>query len=300
MLIKNNQIYNQLNLLESMQYIEPINSPAMVPVIENTEIGANIVALEDIMKFAESNGIDDLGYALGCVCEASNVDTSTMAFSIQEENLIGYQYYSDIVQDILSENVCVYVSPISRHSDVFQLAETAISYLENYDDDCLLEAFVNNDFRAFCEDDNTVDKIPKTARRVAGKFEDFEDGEYTAEDWYYDEKNNQWYNKTTRQYFVPGKPKDPSKATDSWLKKLKQNAIDKPRDWIAKQIAALNQKMRDFIAKAEQADPKKKGIFMKIKEKIARAIEWLTRKLANAVRREKDTVTGRIEPLNQR
>ena len=58
--------------------------------------------------------------------------------------------------------------------------------------------------------------------------------------------------------------------------------------------------MRDFIAKAEQADPKAKTIFMKIKEKIARAIEWLTRKLANAVRREKDTVTAKIEPLNQR
>ena len=84
------------------------------------------------------------------------------------------------------------------------------------------------------------------------------------------------------------------------LRRLKQEAVDKPRDWVAKQIAALNQKMRDFIKEAETADPKKRGILLKIKEKIARAIEWLTRKLANIVRREKDTVTVEIKPLNKR
>ena len=282
MLIRSN-ISTPLNLLESMQYTEPINSPAMVPVVENTDIGANVVALEDIMKFAESNGIEDLGYALSCVCEASNVDKSTIAFSIQEENIIGYQQYSDIVQDILSENVDVFVYPISRESGAYQLADTAVSYLETYDDDSLLEAFTNNDFNAFYEATEKVDmdKVEIDPKTKKGYIQD---------------KDGTWKEITSGN---TGKL-DNGIVIIHKLRRLKQEAIDKPRDWIAKQIAALNQKMREFITKAETGDPKKRGFFMKIKEKIARVIEWLTRKLTNIVRREKDTVTAKIEPLNQR
>ena len=275
-----------MSLLENMSYLTEEESQyhaAMVPIVENARIGANVVALEDIMKFSESNGIEDLGYALSCVCEASNVDKSTIAFSIQEENLIGYQQYSDIVQDILSENVDVFVSPISRESTVYQLAESAVSYLEEYDNDYLLEAFVNNDFDAFYEATEKVDmdKVEIDPKTKKGYIQD---------------KNGTWKEVTSGD---TGKL-DNGIVIMHKLRRLKQEAIDKPRDWVAKQIAALNQKMRDFIKEAETADPKKRGILLKIKEKIARAIEWLTRKLTNIVRREKDTVTAKIEPLNQR
>ena len=282
MLIRSNT-NTPLNLLESMVYIEPVNSPAMVPIVENARIGANVVALEDIMKFSESNGIDDLGYALSCVCEASNVDKSTIAFSIQEENIIGYQQYSDIVQDILSENVDVFVSPISRDSTVYQLAESAVSYLEEYDDDSLLEAFVNNDFNVFYEATEKVDmdKVEIDPKTKKGYIQD---------------KDGTWKEITSGD---TGRL-DNGIVIMHKLRRLKQEAVDKPRDWIAKQIAALNQKMREFITKAETGDPKKRGFFMKIKEKIARVIEWLTRKLTNIVRREKDTVTAEIKPLNKR
>ena len=282
MLIRSNTS-TPLNLLESMQYIEPVNSPAMVPIVENARIGTNVVALEDIMKFSESNGIEDLGYALSCVCEASDVDKSTIVFSIQEESLIGYHYYSDIVQDILSENVDVFVSPISRESGVYQLADTAVSYLEAYGDDSLLEAFINNNFDIFYEATENVnmDKVEIDPKTKKGYIQD---------------KDGTWKEITSGN---TGKL-DNGIVIIHKLRRLKQEAIDKPRDWIAKQIAALNQKMREFITKAETGDPKKRGFFMKIKEKIARVIEWLTRKLTNIVRREKDTVTAKIEPLNQR
>ena len=272
-----------LNLLESMEYIEPVNSPAMVPVVENARIGANVVALEDIMKFSESNGIEDLGYALSCVCEASGIEANTIVFSVQEENLIGYQYYSDMAQDILSENVDVFVSPISRESTVYQLAESAVSYLEEYDDDRLLEAFVNNDFQTFYEATENVnmDKVEIDPKTKKGYIQD---------------KDGTWKEITSGN---TGKL-DNGIVIMHKLRRLKQEAIDKPRDWIAKQIAALNQKMRDFIQKSESGDPKKRGFFIKIKEKIAHVIEWLTRKLTNIVRREKDTVTGKIMPLNQK
>ena len=275
-----------MSLLENMSYLTEEESQyhaAMVPVVENARIGANVVALEDIMKFSESNGIEDLGYALSCVCEASNVDKSTIAFSIQEENIIGYQQYSDIVQDILSENVDVFVYPISRESGAYQLADTAVSYLEAYGDDSLLEAFINNDFNAFCEATENVnmDKVEIDPKTKKGYIQD---------------KDGTWKEVTSGD---TGKL-DNGIVIIHKLRRLKQEAVDKPRDWVAKQIAALNQKMREFITKAETGDPKKRGFFMKIKEKIARVIEWLTRKLTNIVRREKDTVTAKIEPLNQR
>ena len=250
MLIRSNT-NTPLNLLESMQYIKPINSPAMVPVVENARIGANVVALEDIMKFAESNGIEDLGYALSCVCEASSVSKSTIAFSIQEENLIGYQYYSDIVRDILSENVDIYVSPLSAHLPIYEMINISIEDMVYKNNTSLFEAFVSSDFDSFFTEVTEGENV--------GRIQKIKD----------------------------------------WLSNIKRNAVDKPRDWVAKQIAALNSKMRDIIHNIENADPKSKGMWTTIKEKIARAIEWLTQKLTNVIRREKDTVTARIENFRE-
>jgi hypothetical protein len=47
--------------------------PAMVPVLENSRIGAYTIALEDINEFCESNGIEDMGYAVAQICEASQI-----------------------------------------------------------------------------------------------------------------------------------------------------------------------------------------------------------------------------------
>ena len=69
MIIKESQMsqgLNGLSLLDEMSYLTEEESayyPAMVPVLENSRIGAYTIALEDINEFCESNGIEDMGYA---------------------------------------------------------------------------------------------------------------------------------------------------------------------------------------------------------------------------------------------
>ena len=243
-----------MSLLESMSYLTEEESKfhaAMVPVVENARIGANVVALEDIMKFAESNGIEDLGIALNAVCETNNISKSTIAFSIQETSLIGYPYYEDIVSGILAENVDVYAVPISTKLPVVEMVNMSINQLIKTGNDILLEAFTHSDFDRFLE---AVESNPEES--------------------------------TSRLQTIK-----------NWIADIKHNVGDKPRDWISKQIAAINSKMREIIYKIQTSDPKTKGILTKIKEALAKAIEWLTRKLTNIIRRDKDTVTGKIGRL---
>jgi hypothetical protein len=252
MLIKDHSYINPFAILESISYMEPQDYNVLaVPVIENSRIGANVVALEDIMKFAESNGIEDLGIALNVVCEANSISKSTIAFSIQETSLIGYPYYEDIVSGVLAENVDVYAIPISTKLPVVEMVDMSINQLIKTGNDTLLEAFTHSDFDRFLE---AVESNP--------------------------EEN------TSRLQTIK-----------NWIADIKHNVGDKPRDWISKQIAAINSKMREIIYKIQTSDPKTKGILTKIKEALAKAIEWLTRKLTNVIRRDKDTVTGKIGRL---
>ena len=73
-----------------------------------------------------------------------------------------------------------------------------------------------------------------------------------------------------------------------FLAKIKKYAIDKPKEWIAERIAALNAKMVEYRQKleAKKAEGKDLSIFQQILKKIASCIEWLTEKLTSAKRRE--------------
>ena len=371
-----------MSLLENMSYLTEEESQyhaAMVPVIENTEIGANIVALEDIMKFAESNGIDDLGYALGCVCEASNIGANTVAFSVQETSVIADQDVASLVSDIMNEGAPIVAVPLSSYDPAYTLAEASIDYMLETGDSTFLEAYVNDDFEVFDEarsfdkdaalasytnkynrqyaiahgrggkvtgaqiasakawlaDQNEkygpdpIKGFRKRSYEVKGEVEqhnnDFYGAEKTRQRGIKDVlAHAQWFNQGKDQDTgedapaptnaevekvtgtspadaaaaktasggsgasagggaapAPAAP-DPQK-TESFLEKIKKNAIYKPRDWIAAKIASLNAMMRRYMANFHQADPAKRSIFMKIKNMIAKAIEWLTRHLNNAM-----------------
>ena len=69
--------------------------------------------------------------------------------------------------------------------------------------------------------------------------------------------------------------------TESFIAKIKKNVVEKPRDWIASKIAALNAKMRKVMDDVNKVEPEKRGILMKIKNMLAKAIEWLTRHMNN-------------------
>ena len=275
-----------MSLLENMSYLTEEESQyhaAMVPVVENARIGANVVALEDIMKFAESNGIEDLGYALSCVCEASGIEANTIVFSVQETSVIADAEVASLTRDIMNEGVAIAAVPISERHPASILAEAAVNRLINTGDSSLLEAYVNDDLSVFAEDGEGVLNAPVKPRdrMSAEKYEQQQkgaaqqkEGEFNA---HYANSKTGPDGKPNPNYAAPANVE----ATESMLEKLKKNAVNKPRDWVAAKIASLNAKMRDVINAANAASPDKKGILLTIKKKLAQAIEWLTRHMNN-------------------
>ena len=248
-----------MSLLESMSYLTEEESKfhaAMVPVVENARIGANVVALEDIMKFAESNGIEDLGIALNAVCEASDIAANTVMFSVQETSVIADRATAGLVKDIMAEGVAIAAVPLSAKHPASVLAEAAMDELFETGSHALLEAYINDSFGAFVE---AAKKAAKPVVAPAAQKAAVAPAAAPAE--------------------------DQVKNTETMLEKIKKTAIDKPRDWVAAKIAALNAKMRDVINAANAADPEKKSIFLKIKAMLAKAIEFLTRHMNNLMKK---------------
>ena len=78
----------------------------------------------------------------------------------------------------------------------------------------------------------------------------------------------------------------PQNKIDQFLTWLKKNAWQKPRAWFAKVLTKLNN-FAAKIAHREATRPGERSIWSKIKEKVARAILWVSNKLENWVRPDK-------------
>lgn len=170
------------NLLESIEYLteeESRYTAAEVPVRENERFGYTI-ALEDINNFCESNGVDDMGYAVKQICNASGIDPYNIAFSINEENLIDKET-TEFVLDIIQEGLPVFVSPLSKNCIEYIMADEAVDYFMHTGDEFLLEALVNDDIEAFVESRDQRNGNRRKAQRVSGfknhkhEWEDEED-----------------------------------------------------------------------------------------------------------------------------
>lgn len=156
-------------LLESIDYLTEDESSypaAKVPVRENERFGYTI-ALEDINEFCESNGINDMGYAVQQICDSSGINPSDVVFSVNEDSVIADQETSDFVLDIMQEGVPVVVAPISKNSIEYIMTDEAVDYYMQTGDGYLLEALANDDIEAFLED-RKPRKIGKSnAQRVS-------------------------------------------------------------------------------------------------------------------------------------
>lgn len=181
------------SLLESMDYLtedESVYNAAMVPIVENSRIGANVVALEDIMEFCESNGIEDMGYAVSQICEASNVEPSTLAFSVQETSVIADDDMAQLVSDVISEGCNVLAVPPSPYDPLNEMAGMAVEACLD-GNDSLLEAYANFDFEAFLDEGTVMDpkkyakmkhiSIDKAKKELAGLANDMAGGREKSE-----------------------------------------------------------------------------------------------------------------------
>lgn len=327
------------SMLESMEYLteeESTYDAAMVPVVENGRIGANVIALEDIMKFCESNGIEDMGYAVSEICESSQVDPSTLVFSIKEETALADDDMAQLAADVMSEGCSVVAVPPSPYDPLNEMAGMAVEACF-YGDMSLLEAYANFDFYEFLDEakmktkeaarnmgltvkdaknlfdqaraahnanelkrQNAQEKADRdyfknrakeekygvdSTQYAFGKAPSLEDREKAEKSTRRAKLNKKMQDRTmvamNKMAMRTGTPASPASVpTESKVQQLVKDAEKKHNpNFIARAIANLNTWANNVKDAYEKADPSKKGIFAKIKNAIARAIAYLTKKL---------------------
>ena len=180
MLIKQNELINPLDeaaqLLETSQFLNESESsyqPFMVPIRESKQYDANLIRVEDLVEYALTNGITDANYAIDSVCEANDVDQTTVAFSIDESMAIYDEEMLDTARCLREAGYSVMVAPISNMNPVYQLVESVVDTMTYYtgtenEDYCdsLFEAFISDDYETVFSEASILDKAKAGANGI--------------------------------------------------------------------------------------------------------------------------------------
>ena len=166
-----NTFREAFEFLDNAQYLteqESIYYPEMVVIRENTSVGKYIIRLEEFIDFSLSNGINDGSYALQEICRASQIDPNTVAFSVDEVNILEDADLEDTVRQLLETNIPIYSSPISENNMVYIITESLVQLMletdgtteEDYIDQ-LYESFISGDSSYLTEE--VVDLVKNKA-----------------------------------------------------------------------------------------------------------------------------------------
>lgn len=190
--------------------------------------------------------------------EENNIDYIDAVYAVAESNDVNFGSIAVAIDEariiadpeLIDEVANVVVRPISENSDAYVFV------------DMLVEAYAKTgdvDFLNYLLEAEKADEGEQKAAAKAITKADGDEGD-----------------------------KKEAEQVDGFLAKIKKYAIDKPKEWIAERIAALNSKMVEYRQKleAKKAEGKDLSIFQQILKKIASCIEWLTEKLTSAKRRE--------------
>lgn len=251
-------------LLENASYLSDAEAryyPEMVPVRENTRLQKNVVRVEDLVEYSMSNGIDDGGVALKQICEASNIDMSSVVFSVDEVSVLEDVNMEDTVRGLIQAGVQVYAAPVSEADMASIMAESVAELMlfgeetgQSEVTDSLLEAFVDDDFEYLFNENEMVAKVKEKASRAKGAIV--------------------------------------TQATDvaSKVEAAVKQAHNKSRQWLAKKISAFRTVLDNLKAKFHKGDQQQqmaqtgiKGVVEKVIAKIKQAIEYLSGLLRKAI-----------------
>lgn len=171
MLIKQNQLLGEatsfLDSLEQLTLDEASFTPYQVNVRHNQRLGQDLVQLESFLEYAQSNGIDDAGYALHRVCEANEVPRDSLAFLANEENLLEDDELLDTFVQLYEAGFPVHVAPISDGSPYYLALLEALNLdqaYDSYEESPNLIMYVNESII-----DDAKDKISGFASSVKNK-----------------------------------------------------------------------------------------------------------------------------------
>lgn len=171
----------EFNFLDNSCYLteqESIFYPAMVPIVENSRLGLNLIKLEDLVDYSIQNNITDSGYAIGRVCEAAGIDIGTIGVYVNETSIIQDNDLEDDVRSFIENGVPTFIAPLPKSDIAYVLAEAVVSCMENYENaDYLLEAYVLDDFDTILNEEISLTAISKNklsnlANKIANTVKD--------------------------------------------------------------------------------------------------------------------------------
>ena len=163
-------------ILENASYLTDAESryhPAMVPIRENSRLGCHLIRVEDFVDYSLSNGITEGGYALDQICEASGIDQSTVAFSVDEVSILEDVEMDDTVRGLLDAGAKVYAAPINENDMAYVMTESVVDAMlasmeqgnEKYGDS-LFEAFISDDFDTYLGEEFILESIQSKLQSV--------------------------------------------------------------------------------------------------------------------------------------
>lgn len=107
MLVKSTDIsYNPYPLLESLPYLQEFSyNMAMIPIMENTRLDANLIEVSDIARYMDESGIsyDCFDDVVIDVAESNNIYPESVVLVTEDSSI-------DLYRDILEESVFYTVS----------------------------------------------------------------------------------------------------------------------------------------------------------------------------------------------
>lgn len=236
----------EFNFLDNSCYLteqESIFYPAMVPIVENSRLGLNLIKLEDLVDYSIQNNITDSGYAIGRVCEAAGIDIGTIGVYVNETSIIQDNDLEDDVRSFIENGVPTFIAPLPKSDIAYVLAEAVVSCMEDYNNaDYLLEAYVLDDFDTLLNEEIVINNVSLSSRvkNAAGSVKD---------------KASKVINKITDTV---------------------KSAKNASTTWISKKIASLGNLLSEYKDKAKSTAS---SGYNAICNKISSAIDFLKSKL---------------------
>lgn len=262
---------NGLDVLSEANYLsDNIITPITVPVVENSSLGAAVVRFSDIESITESYGCDYLE-AMVAVAEQNDIDPEYLAVAVDEARIIEEP-------ELVNELANVVINPQSENSLAYKICEAMVNSYAETGDEAYLEAMTTDQYmngvnQAFDNYDLHKDDIMKTA---ASRYKTSDQAKrdidrlgIIAEL----QKKNIKANSTRINPTV-------AKAAYNTLDRLKKEADNAPRTWLAHKVASLRGLYYKWLEKSRtERDLGKAGIFKKVASRILGVIDYLMSKL---------------------
>jgi hypothetical protein len=234
-------VINQLNEAVYLDESESMIQPVTIPVREMSRLGEGVtmVRFADVERLAECHGASYMD-AVAAVAEASEVDANKLVVAVDEATLIESP-------EVLDELANVVVAPISDNDVIYQFCEAVTdAYLES-GDESVLEAVL---------DEGIIGDLKDDAKWSAGAMKSSI--------------------KTHGVTFPIHNIIANHKAGIDEIKSIYNKFKDRPRNVIAKKIAALRKIYSKWMAKAKwEKDAKIASAFKKAGHALMTVIDKL-------------------------